>query len=152
MPRRKDKITKWWIFDTVQEFWEFPESMESTSVVEKDNFRGRLQKGIIEGRELHRATFADSGQERTYDVIIVELVINLDRTSNWRHLCRAPQRTGKFDQFMDEVEDTARKYEIQYVLVEHLYNEFLPRKLERRGYFRTESNIPGRPNYLKKMY
>lgn len=122
---------------------------KSTAIIEKGSFNGRLQKGILERWELREATLEDREQSRTYNVIIVKLVINHDRTWNWDYLHYPPRRTGKFDRFMDEVEDVAKEFGIANVLVEHVAHEFLPSKLERRGYFRVDSSLPRRPNYLK---
>ena len=61
-----------------------------------------------------------------------------------------PPRTGRFSAFMDEVESVAARTECRHVWVEKVANEFLPEKLENRGY-KSLNDPDGFPNpdYVK---
>ena len=150
MPGRQDEVTKWWFFDTVAEFWEAPILKERIGTIENGSFWGNLKKGIVKDGELRDATLEDGQQGLICNVIIVNQVLNHERTWNWNCLSDPPIRTGYFEWFMDEVEAVAERFGIEYVLVERVANEFLPSKLERRGYRRLSGELPN-PDYLKQM-
>ena len=56
-----------------------------------------------------------------------------------------PPRTGMFSAFMDEMEEVASRAGCRHVWVEKVANEFLPEKLENRGY-RGLNHADGFPN------
>ena len=74
-------------------------------------------KGIVEDGKIRLATLEDSRQERICDVIIVNLVVNSERSWNREYSSNPPTRTGYFEWFMDKVESFAEEFGIQYVLV-----------------------------------
>ena len=72
----------------------------------------------------------------------------------WNQICleNRPERTGKFSAFMDEAEEVANRAGCLYVWAEKLTCEFLPEKLEARGYDRVcrgDGNI--NPDYVKVL-
>ena len=75
---------------------------------------------------------------------------NPNRSSwNWKQLSNPPVCTGKFAAFIEEVEAVAERFELDFVWVEDVGNEFLPAKFERMGYRRAEHEPY--PDYVKVM-
>lgn len=155
MPGKLDEASGWWFFDSVQEFWESEGLEGMTACVERDRFWGRLDKGvmIIEdsmARELTGEELQQGCQPNTLMVVQLE---NRDRSGNWRRLSTPPPRTGKFDAFMDEVEEVAIRFGCQFVWVDQVVSDFLPEKFERRGYQRIE-NFAHRPqpDFVKALH
>ena len=150
MPGVRDEITKQWTFDTVQEFWDSRVSRWLPARVKKGSFVGQVLKGIIEDDQLRVLESKDLRAARQPDTLIVDQVMNFDRTWNWDRLLPPPPRTGRFAAFMDEVEEVAARVGCRHVVVEKVANEFLPEKLENRGYKKVEDphKFPN-PNYVK---
>ena len=148
----QDQLTKWWFFDSVQDLWDAQGLEDATMFVDRDGFLGRLQKGLFEDLSMTRVTSDQLAQGKLPNALMVIQVHNADRSWNWELLDPPPHRTGKFDQFMDEVEAVARREGCRYVWVDSVANEFLPAKLERRGYRRVryEYDFPN-PDYIKTL-
>lgn len=150
MPSRRDPITRQWIFDSVQEFWDSKVSGQIPASVQQGSFVGQLLKGIVENRQLRVLEPEDLSAGRQPDVLIVAQVQNFDRTWNWDRLEQPPPRTGRFAAFMNEVEEVAIRSGCQLVWIEKVANKFLPEKLEARGYRRLNhpDGFPN-PDYMK---
>lgn len=150
MPSPRDEITKQMVFDSVREFWDSGVSGRIPASVQHGRFVGQVLKGIVENGKLRPLQPKDVASRTQPDTLIVAQVDNLDRTPNWRRLENPPPRTGMFSAFMDEVEEVAAGAECRHVWVEKVANEFLPEKLERRGYRRIEDpNGFSNPDYVK---
>ena len=150
MPGVRDEITKQWTFDTVQEFWDSVVSGWLPARVKKGSFVGQVLKGIVENRQLRVLEPEDLRAGKQPDTLIVDQVLNFERTRNWERLEPPPPRTGRFAAFMDEVEEVAARAGCSQVVVEKVANEFLPEKLENRGYRKVEDadGFPN-PNFVK---
>ncbi len=151
MPGRRDEITKQWIFDSVQEFWNSGiVTGRRPASVQHGSFEGRVLKGIVDEGRLRELSGEDVESGRWPDTLIVSLVMNHDRSENWDRLSNPPTRTGLFSTFMDEVEEVAADAGCSQVLVKRVANGFLPEKLESRG-FRIVDDPSGfsNPNYVK---
>ena len=109
MPGVRDEITKQWTFDTVQEFWDSRVSGWLPARVKKGSFVGQVLKGIIEDGQLRVLESKDLRAGRQPDTLIVDQVMNFERTWNWGRLQPPPPRTGRFAAFMDEVEEVAAR-------------------------------------------
>lgn len=150
MPGRRDGDTNQWTFDSVQEFWDSKVSGQPPACVQRGSFVGLLLKGIVEDRRPRVLESEDIRAGRQPDALIVAQVQNCDRTWNWDRLEPPPPRTGKFSAFMDEVEEVAIRSGCQLVWIEKVANEFLPEKLERRGYQRMDRPAgSSNPDYVK---
>ncbi len=150
MPGRRDEITRQWIFDSVQEFWDSKVSGQIPASVQQGSFVGQLLKGIVENRQLRVLEPEDLRAGRRPDVLIVAQVQNFERTWNWERLQPPPPRTGRFAMFMDEVEEVAIRSGCRHVWIEKVANKFLPEKLEARGYRRlNHSDGFPNPDYVK---
>ena len=146
MPGRRDEHG-WWYFDTVQEFWETGGLEGEITWVDRDGFQGQLAKGLLGSEGLRPSMVEDRQEGHSYDVIIVEQLHNPCRSGNYYYSDNPPRRTGKFSEFMDELEAVAVELGIQFVWVEKVFNTFLPSKLERRGYRRIDTVYL--PDYVK---
>ena len=153
MPGVRDEITKQWTFDTVQEFWNSRVSGWLPARVKRGSFVGQVLKGIVENSQLRVLEPADLRAGKQPDTLIVDQVMNFERTRNWERRDTPPPRTGKFSAFMDEVEEVAARFGCHQVVVEKVANEFLPEKLENRGYRKVEDpdGFPN-PNYVKFLH
>lgn len=99
---------------------------------------------------MRRATAKDRQRRYIASGIIVKQLHNEERTGYSECFKPPPPRTGKLDAFMDEVESAAAGLGLQWVLVESVFNKFLPAKLERRGYRRIDEGF-GYPHFLKTV-
>ena len=120
--------------------------------VRQGSFQGKVLKGLVEGQRLREFRREDLDRGIRPDTLIVVNVMNLDRDSNWERLQSPPPRTGRLSAFMDEVEEVATKAGCRYVWVESVFNEFLPEKLEERGYrMLPSSDSSPNPDYMKVL-
>ena len=120
--------------------------------IRQGSFQGKVLKGLVEDQQLREFGREDLERGIRPDTLIIVNVLNLDRESNWKRLQRPPPRTGKFSAFMDEVEEVATKAGCRYVQVENVFNEFLPEKLEDRGYRVLSSSATSpNPDYMKVL-
>lgn len=150
MPGRRDEITKQWVYDSVQEFWNSEVVGRHPASVQHGNFVGQVLKGIVDEGRLRELRREDVESGRRPDTLIVSQVLNLDRNWNWDRLTNPPIRTGLFSAFMEEIEGVAADAGCSQVVVEKVANEFLPEKLEVRGYKKVEDpNQFPNPNYVK---
>ena len=150
MPGKRDEITKRWCFDSVQEFWDSRVSGRVPASVQQGSFVGQLLKEIVDNGRLRELQREDVESGARPDTLIVSQVLNLDKNWNWDRLQNPPPRTGMFSAFMGEVEEVAARSGCRHVWVEKVANEFLPEKLEARGYKRLDdpSGFPN-PDYVK---
>lgn len=149
MPMREGGLLGLWYFDTVQEFWEAEGLEGDMTWVERNNFYVWLAKGMAVNGVPRVATIGDRQQRLKYNIIFVKQLRNDNRHDNWVYSNTPPPRTGKFDEFMDEIEAVARRFGIQYIYIESVANTFLPSKFETRGYRRM--NNPGNPYFVKTI-
>ncbi|MYC37041.1 MAG: hypothetical protein F4X66_09040 [Chloroflexi bacterium] len=111
---------------------------------------GQVLKDIVENGQLRVLEPEDLRSGKEPDTLIVDQVLNFDRTRNWERLEPPPPQTGRFSAFMDEVDEVAALAGCRHVWVEKVANEFLPENLECRGYSRL-NHADGFPNpgYVK---
>ncbi len=114
-------------FDSVQEFLA-SNATHGRSFKNNRRFFGTLRKDTI----FARGTI--SGKERTYSVLKVTHIVNRDRPWNWDTCPVPPQRTGLFEAFMDEVENSSRQAGFEVVWIDLVSTEFLRPKFMRRSY------------------
>ncbi len=153
MAERTDEADReLWNFDTVQDFWEYRGSLRFPASVRRGSFVGQVQKGIVENGNLRELRSEDIASGTQPDTLIVVQVQNDERLWNWNKLQHPPPRTGMFSAFMDEVEEVAIGAGCRHVWVESVANEFLPEKLEARGYTRLDDpdGFPN-PDYAKSL-
>lgn len=136
-------------FDTVAAFWEDVGVARQSATIVKDGFFGVLSKGIFEDGFLHYAGAEDVRQGHRCNTIIVKQLHNPNRSSNWEQRSNPPVRTGNFAAFIEEVEAVAERFELDFVWVEDVANEFLPAKFERIEYRRVDHDPY--PDYVKVM-
>ena len=148
MKGRRNEVG-WWYFNTVEEFWDAEGLEEQVVWVERNDFSGWLAKGIVGDGAPRNARLEDKRRGRLYNAIFVKQLSNPCRLRNWEYSSDPPPRTGKFDEFMDEVESVAIRFGLTCVFVKDVANEFLPAKLERRGYNRVD-HLP-HPDFVKVM-
>ena len=146
---RYDETTKAWYFDSVQDFWDAERLDGQAAYVRKGRFQGKLQKSQVGDRELGEFPHVDLECGIEADTLIVMQVLNLDRGTNHYRLQPPPRRTGIFSAFMDEVEEVAFKAGCRLVWVEDVFNEFLPEKLEMRGYQKLPGSENPHPDYIR---
>ena len=129
-----------------------PSLVKATTWIDRDGFFGRLQKGLLEKASVRKLTSERLAQGKLPNTLTVMQVHNSDWSRNWERRDPPPPRTGKFDQFMDEVEAVALRAGCRFVWVDSVANEFLPAKLERRRYRRVqhECDFPS-PDYVKTL-
>jgi hypothetical protein len=150
MPGRRDEITKRWCFYSVQEFWDSKVLGIFPASVQQGSFVGQVLKGTVDNGRLRELRKEDVESGIRPDTLIVSQVLNLERNWNWDRLQNPPPRTGMFSSFMDEVEEVAALAGCRHVWVEKVANEFLPEKLEARGYRRlNDPNGFPNPDYVK---
>ena len=148
---RYDEGTKQWPFNSVQDFWDAEDLDRQAAYVWKGAFEGKLQKGLVEGGKLREFSRVDLERGIEADTLIVMQVQNHDRASNYDRMQPPPRRTGLFSAFMDEVEEVAFKAGCRLVWIEDVYNEFLPEKLEARGYKKVPHSNDRNPDYKKVL-
>ena len=146
-----DKATKHWCFDFVQAFWDAEDLDGQAAYVRKGHFEGKLQKGFVHDGKL--CAFKREDRERGIepDTLIVLHVLNHDRASNYDKIQPPPRRTGLFSAFMDEVETVAIQAGCPFVWVADVFNEFVPDKLEERGYKRVPYSADPNLDYVKVL-
>ena len=145
------EVTKHWHFNSVQDFWEAEDLDGQAAYVRKGRFQGKLQKGLTDDGKLREFRRVDMERGIEAGTLIVLQVLNLDRASNYDRMQPPPPRTGLFSAFMDEVEEVAIQAGCRRVWVEDVYNEFLPEKLERRGYQKIPGSGNPNPDYVKVL-
>ena len=152
MAGRFEEALNQWGFESVQEFWDSEVWGWLPSTVRQGSFEGKVLKGIVDNGKLRELQKEDVESGTRPNALIVSQVQNLERPRNWNRSPKPPPRTGRFSAFMDEVEEVAARGGCQYVWVEKVANEFLPEKLEARGYHRLNDpeGFPN-PDYLKIM-
>ena len=139
-------------FYSVQDFWDAKDLEGEMAYIRQGSFQGKVLKGLVEDQRLREFRREDLERGIRPDTLIVVNVMNLDRDSNWKRLQSPPPRTGRFSAFMDEVEEVATKAGCRYVQVESVFNEFLPEKLEERGYrMLSSSGSSPNPDYVKVL-
>ena len=145
MAGRFHEATKRWHFDSVQDFWEAEGFEGQIGYVWKGRFEGEVQKGMAHPLREYTREALERGIEP--DTLIVRRVQNHDRPSN--HECEQPPppRTGLFSAFMDEVEEVAHQAGCRLVWVKDVYNKFLRKKLEERGYREIPESADPNPDY-----
>lgn len=153
MPSQFNDTLMRWTFESVQEFWDAQRLEEQAAYVQQGNLVGKLQKGLVDNGQLRELRSDDIELDVRPDTLIVVQVNNLDRRWNWDRLQNPPPRTGLFAAFMDEVEEVAAGAGCRHVWVEKVANEFLPEKLESRGYKRLNDpdGFPN-PDYVKFLW
>ena len=155
MPVKQGEIKGWWYFDSVQEFWDtnVPDDPHPMLYVKRDGFMGQLKKGKTQANGVRELGRKDLDEGEQPDAIIVRYLQNLSpcRRSNYYRLPNPPRRTGKFDAFMDEVEEVASRVGCRFVYIRAVFNDFLPEKFERRAY-RMIPGLPGRPHFIKGIF
>ncbi len=146
-----DEVTKHWYFNSVQEFWDAEDLDGQVAYVRKGRFEGKLQKGLVDDGKLREFRRVDLEGGIVPDTLIVLHVLNHDRASNYDRIQPPPRRTGRFSAFMDEVEEVAIQAGCWWVWVEDVFSEFLPEKLERRGYQKIPGSDDPNPDYVKVL-
>ena len=144
-----DPLAKRWYFDSVQDFWDTEGLEEQPGYIQNGPFEGKLRRGVVQGR-LRDFSREDVERGIKPDTLIILHVLNYNRQGNYDCKQPPPQRTGLFSAFMDEVEEVAFLAGCRSVVVDAVYNKFLRKKLEKRGYLRVpsaESNA--NPDYAK---
>ena len=144
-----NEITKQWYFNSVQDFWDAEGLDGQDTYVLKGPFQGKLQKGLVDDGKLREFRRVDLERGLVPDTLIVLHVLNDDRGRNYCRMQPPPPRTGRFSAFMDEVEEVATHARCRLVWVENVFNEFLPEKLERRGYQKIPGSDNPHPDYVK---
>ena len=129
-------------FDGVQDFLA-SNATHGRSFKNNRRFFGTLRKDTISARG------TISGKERTYTVLKVTHIVNRDRPRNWHTYPVPPRRTGLFDAFMDEVENSSREAGFEVVWIDLVSTEFLRPKFVRRGYRPVPNG--GNPCYTKYL-
>ena len=149
MKGNHDAVFEPMYFDSVQDFWEAEVQDSQVTFVLKGRFEGRLEKGLVEDGKLREFRRSDLARGRKPDTLIVMHVLNYDRRNNYDRMQPPPPRTGLFSSFMAEVEDVASSEGCRGIVVEDVFNEFLPDKLEDLGYRRVPGSDNPHPNYVK---
>ena len=133
---------------------EFLNSIKATGEVQParlGRFVGKLSKGSVENEQLRTLTDEDLERGIPSDALIIVQLDNLDRSWNVP-ASDNHERTGKFADFMDEVEEIALHCGCRYVWAEKVVSGFLPEKLEARGYERKGRNDwNNNPDYVKGL-
>ena len=109
------------------------------------------RRGIAPNGNLRGFTREDQEHGIKPNTLIVLNVLNHDRPNNHDRMQTPPRRTGLFSAFMDEVEEVAIQAGCRLVWVEMVFNEFLPEKLEKRGYQELPGSDKPNPDYLKLL-
>ena len=146
-----NEVTEHWYFNCVQHFWDSEDLDGQAAYVRKGPFQGKLQKGSIDDGKLRAFRRVDMERGMEADTLIVLHVLNHNRASNYYRMQPPPPRTGLFSAFMDEVEEVAIQVGCRRVWVEDVHNEFLPEKLERRGYQKVPDSNDPNPDYEKAL-
>lgn len=150
MPTNSDDKSGQRTFNSVQEFWDAQGLDGQTAEVKQGSFEGLLRKGVVDGGQVRELRRDDIDLGGGPDTLIVVQVENTDRRWNWERCQNPPPRTGLFEAFMDEVEEVAARAGCRHVWVEKVGNEFLPEKLENRGYNKVDNpNWVPNPDYMK---
>ena len=136
-------------FESVRDFWDADVLDSQVTLVLKGRFQGRLQKGLFEDGKLREFRQDDIACGGRPDTLIVMHVLNHDRGSNYDRMQPPPPRTGLFSTFMEEVEDVGNREGCRQIVVEDVFNEFLPGKLEDLGYLRVPGSDNSHPNHVK---
>ena len=134
-------------FSSVQDFWD-AEDLEGQAA---SVWKGKLQKGLADDGKLREFRREDMERGLGPDTLIVLLLLNHDRKWNRERLQPPPPRTGLFSAFMDEVEEVATQAGCQCVRVADTLDEFVPEKLEERGYERVPCSDDPNPDYVKVL-
>ena len=130
----------WNICDTLDEYWN-----EWMPANERDFIWIQMYDGAVDAK-------MGKGWGEDEDVMYVLQIHNTKRygplyEKRWTN---PPPRTGLLDRFIADVEGLAgSSANCRYVCFHDVMNEFLPEKLERRGYSRFE-HYPW-PNYVKAI-
>lgn len=151
MTGKYDEGTKQRPFNSVQHFWNSENLDGQAAYVRKGRFEGRLQKGVVEDGKLREFRCKDLERGMVPDTLIVLHLLNDDQVSNYDRMQPPPRRTGLFSAFMDEVEEAAAHAGCQRVRVVDVFNEFLPEKLEARGYKKVAHSDDPNPDYVKGL-
>ena len=121
------------VFVSIQEFLNTSQPTGQAEPTQLGGFRGELSKGIAEDGELITLTREDLERGIKPNTLVIVLLNNPDRPGNI-YRCDNPKRTGKFAAFMDEAEDAALRSDYLCIWADKVSTEFLPEKLEARGY------------------
>ena len=151
MEGNHDAAIKSFYFESVRDFWDAEVFDSQVTFVLKGRFEGRLEKGLVEDGKLREFRRNDLTQGRKPDTLFVMHVLNYDRGSNYDRMQPPPPRTGLFSSFMGEVEDVANREGCRQIVVEDVFNEFLPGKLEDLGYRKVPGSDNPHPNYGKLL-
>ena len=146
-----DEATRYWYFNSVQDFWDAEDLDGQAAYVRKGCFQGKLQKGLIDDGKWREFRRVDLERGIEADTLIVLHLLNHDRASNYNWMQPQPRRTGRFSAFMDEVEEVAIRAGCRRIWVEDVFNTFLPEKLERRGYHKILGFDDPNPDYVKVL-
>ena len=125
------------LFNTVQEFLQSDQQWGQVEPPELGGFRGEVRKSATEIGQLRELTEDDLKQGIKTDTLVIATLNNPKRPRNIYKMEIPPKRTGKFAAFMDEAEQSATSSGYRYVRAYNIDNEFLPQKLEARGYRRV---------------
>lgn len=151
MTGERNELTKQWYFSSVQDFWDAEDLDGYDAYVRKGPFQGKLQKSLVDDGELREFSRMDLERGLTPDTLLVLHVLNDDRANNCDRMQPPPPRTGRFSAFMDEVEEVAIEARCRWVWIADVFNEFLPEKLERRGYQKIQGSDDPHPDYVKVL-
>ena len=129
-------------FDSVREFLA-SRATHGRAFTKNRRFFGTLRKKTVSSKG------SISFVAIRYAVLEVTHIVNRDRPRNWDTFAVPPPRTGLFDAFMDEVENSAREAGFSAIRVDLVSTEFLRPKFKRRGYRIISSD--GNPSYYKYL-
>ena len=87
---RRDQLTRQWIFDSVQEFWNSRVVGRRPASVQHGSFVGQVLKAIVDEDRLRELRTEDVESGRRPDTLIVYQVLNLERNWNWDRLSKPP--------------------------------------------------------------
>ena len=128
------------LFDSVRAFLHSDEQRGQVEPPELGGFRGEVYKSATKIGQFRELTTEDLEQGIQPDTLVIALLNNPKRPWNIHKMESPPKRTGKLAAFMDEAEQSAASVGYHYVRVDNIDNEFLPKKLEVRGYQRVPRN------------
>lgn len=103
--------------------------------VQLDKFKKNGLDAIAHGRCIVAYRFGDLSK-----TLFISSIYNIDRPGNFAFSTNY-KRTGELDRTMDYMEQLAIDRRCVAVRVECIINEFLPSKLERRGYVLLSSGM-----------
>ena len=139
-------------FDSIQELLRSNQPRGQVKPPELCKFIAEVYKASTHTGDLRELTQDDVHNGIEPDTLVIYSVDNECRKGNIYKKDTPPERTGYFAAFMGEVEQSASDFGCLHVRAEKVSNEFLPKKLEARGYHRvSRDDGNSHPDYVKDV-